>query len=78
MPFHIRDPEADKLVRMLARRRGLSLTDAVKEAAREALDRDKSEPPIRDRLKNIAERLKAYPRTGRKADKPFFDDLSGS
>jgi antitoxin VapB len=77
MPFHIRDPEADRLVRALARRRGLSLTDAVKEAAKEALDRDKSEPPIRDRLKNIAETLKAYPKTGQKADKAFFDDLSG-
>jgi len=77
MPFHLRDPEADRLVRALARRRGLSLTDAVKEAAREALDRDKDEPPIRDRLKKIAETLKAYPRTGDRADKTFFDGLSG-
>ena len=77
MPFHVRDSETDALVRALARRRGVTLTEAIKEAAREALDRDKVEPPLRDRFRKIAETLKAYPRTGDKADKTFFDDLSG-
>ena len=32
MAFHIRDPRTDKVVRQLAARKGVSMTEAVREA----------------------------------------------
>jgi antitoxin VapB len=39
MAILIKDQEADQLIRMLAERTGESITDAVKQAVRERLDR---------------------------------------
>lgn len=77
MPFHIRDPEADALVRELARRKGIGLTEAVKLAVRNALRTEAGAAPLRDRLRRIAEPIDAYPDKVA-LDKAFFDDLSGS
>ncbi|PZN99668.1 MAG: transcription factor [Hyphomicrobiales bacterium] len=83
MAFHIRDPETDRIVRDLAAKTGASLTDAVREAAAEklakverALERaDKR--PLREQIRDIQERVAARGKTGLKADKAFFDWLSG-
>ncbi|KAL5684466.1 hypothetical protein EMGR_003040, partial [Emarellia grisea] len=40
MALHIRDPEADRLVRMRAERKGIALTDALKLAVGNPLRRD--------------------------------------
>lgn len=40
MALNIKDPETEKVVRLLARRRGLSLTEAVRMAVRSELDKD--------------------------------------
>ena len=40
MALNIKDPETEKVVRQLARRRGLSLTEAVRMAVRSELDKD--------------------------------------
>lgn len=40
MALNIKDPETEKAVRQLARRRGLSLTEAVRMAVRRELDKD--------------------------------------
>ncbi|WP_186419478.1 type II toxin-antitoxin system VapB family antitoxin [Bosea sp. CS1GBMeth4] len=40
MALNIKDPETEKAVRQLARRRGLSLTEAVRLAVRSELDKD--------------------------------------
>ncbi|MFC5418876.1 type II toxin-antitoxin system VapB family antitoxin [Bosea eneae] len=40
MALNIKDPETEKAVRQLARRRGLSLTEAVRMAVRNELDKD--------------------------------------
>ena len=40
MALNIKDPETEKAVRQLARRRGLSLTQAVRLAVRSELDKD--------------------------------------
>lgn len=40
MALNIKDPETEKAVRQLARRRGLSLTEAVRMAVRSELDKD--------------------------------------
>jgi antitoxin VapB len=78
MPFHIRDSETDALVRELARRRGVGITEAVKLAVRHELDREARSVPLRDRLRKISESIASFPDTGAKADKAIFDDLSGT
>jgi antitoxin VapB len=78
MPFHIRDRETDSLVRELARRRGVGLTEAVKLAVRNELRNETPKVPLRERLRQIAEPIAAYPDTEMALDKAFFDDLSGS
>lgn len=77
MPFHVRDAETDTLVRELARAKGLGLTDAVKLAVRNELQRAAEAAPLRERLRQIAAPLADYPPTGLAADKKFFDELSG-
>src|SRR5271166_41286 len=50
MPLHIKDQAATDAVRRLARARKLTLTDAVRIACLEALERDDRARPIADRL----------------------------
>ena len=77
MAFHIRDPETDALVRRLAQEKGLGLTDTVKLAVREELDRVRRAIPLRERIAALRADAPARPPTGLGADKAFFDDLSG-
>lgn len=77
MPFHIRDPEADRLVREVARRDGISLTEAVKETFRKELKRREEKLSLWERTADIRARIASYPDTGEKADKAFYDWLSG-
>ncbi len=77
MSFHVRDAETDKLVRKLARAKGVGLTDAVKLAVRNELLREAEVIPLRDRLRKLTAPLADYPRIGQHADKKFFDELSG-
>lgn len=78
MPFHIRDPETDTLVRELARKRGCGLTDAVKLAVTRELELGADEVVTRlERMRAITGKVARWPRTGLKADKSFFDEMSG-
>jgi antitoxin VapB len=77
MPFHVRDPETDTLVRQLAREEGVGLTEAVKIAVRDRLQARKNAVPLHERIRKIQSEIARYPETGLKADKAFFDDLSG-
>lgn len=77
MPFHIRDPETDALVRELARRDGTTLTEAVRETVRKELKSRDEKLSLWDRTADIRARIASYPDTGEKADKAFFDDLWG-
>ncbi len=78
MAFHVRDPETDALVREYARVRRVGLTEAVRLAVDEALQRRREEVQSRlERTRAITERIARAPRTGEKADKAFFDELSG-
>jgi antitoxin VapB len=77
MAFHVRDKETDGLVRELAKRRNIGLTDAVKLAVRNELKREAAQEPLWERLKKIGESIAQYEDTGMKADKEFFDQLSG-
>jgi antitoxin VapB len=73
MALHIRDDETDRLVRRLAEHKGVGLTEAVRLAVENELRRI----PLRERLRPMQQRLAKVPGTGLRADKAFFDDLSG-
>jgi antitoxin VapB len=78
MPFHIRDEATDKAVRELAAQTGLSLTDAVRLAAENELRRRRqAKQPLAERVRAIQSRALAFKPTGLRADKAFYDDLSG-
>jgi antitoxin VapB len=78
MAFHIRDPETDALVRELAEKAHVGITEAVKLAAAEALaTREKAREEKLAKMRAISDRIARLPRTGLKADKAFFDELSG-
>ncbi len=65
MAILIKDPEADQLIRRLADRTGESITDAVKQAVRERLERvplTESEIAARKRkLTKLVAKAKALP-----------------
>jgi len=77
MAFHIRDRDTDAVVRELAARKGVSLTEAVKHAVRNELRQMNQDVPFLERIRDLQERVAAYPDTGLKADKAFYDELSG-
>ena len=77
MAFHIRDKETDTLVRELARKEKVGLKEAVKIAVKQRLKAIEAKPSLHEQLTGIAREIARYPKTGKKADKKFFDDLSG-
>ena len=76
MAIHVRDPKTDALVRELARRRGIGITEAIREAVDEALKSER-QADLWQATEEIREKLKAYPETGEVVDKRFFDELWG-
>ena len=76
MPFHIRDPETDALVRELARRRGVGLTEAVREAVKRELSKD-DEMPLVDSIAKLRREVMANADPDFQPDKAFYDWLSG-
>ncbi len=77
MPLSIRDELTDRLVRKLAKRKGLGLTEAVRLAVENELRREEEAVPLRERLRPLQDRIAARPATGLEADKAFYDELSG-
>ena len=77
MAFSVKNRAADAAVRRLARLKKKSLTDTIQEAVENELRRIQSLTPLESRLAELANRYRAFPSTGRQADKAFFDDLSG-
>jgi antitoxin VapB len=78
MAFHVRDAATDKAVRRLAKLKGKTLTETIREAVEREYERVRSEIPLIERLKPIQDELRALSRPGGlPADKAFFDELSG-
>ncbi len=77
MTLSIRDAATDRLVRTLAKRKNVGLTEAVRQAVANELRRLDDETPLRERIAAIRRSIVARGLTGNKADKDFFDDLSG-
>ena len=76
MAFHVRDAETDTMVRELARKRGVGITDAIKLAVGAELKRDEDAVPFMERIRRIQEEVLSYPSTGLEADKAFYDSLN--
>jgi antitoxin VapB len=77
MPLYIKDDETAALVARLAELRGLSKQGAVKLAVQAALDQATRQGSVEDRLRKLWAEHPLPPRTGKRANKAFFDDLSG-
>jgi antitoxin VapB len=77
MPINLRNSQTEALVRELARRRGVGLTEAVHEAVEGELARDRRKVSLWESTADLRARLASYPLTGQVADKQFFDSLSG-
>jgi antitoxin VapB len=78
MPFHVRDPETDALVREYAEQKRVGITEAIKLAvtkARAAEEQARTEKLAK--IDAILAEFDALPRTGQKADKAFFDMING-
>jgi antitoxin VapB len=77
MAFSVRDEATDAAVRRLARFKNQSLTETIREAVEEEYRRAKKAAPLAERIKRLQDRYASFPETGLKADKAFFDELSG-
>jgi antitoxin VapB len=77
MPLYIKDDETAALVARLAELRGLSKQGAVKLAVQAALDQATRQGSVEDRLRKLWAENPLPSRTGKRANKTFFDDLSG-
>ncbi len=78
MAFHVKDSRTDQAVRRLARLKGTSLTETIRDAVEQAYERERGSIPLVDRLKPLQAKVAALSRPGAlPADKAFYDDLSG-
>jgi antitoxin VapB len=77
MTLSIRDEATDRLVRALAKRKNLGLTEAVRLAVANELRRLDDETPLAERIAAIRRSVVGRGPTGDKTDKAFFDDLIG-
>lgn len=77
MPLNIGNEAVNRLADMLAARRRVAKTDAVKMALENELRRLDAAVPLRDRLRPLQERVLRRPATWLAADKAFYDELSG-
>ena len=77
MTIYVKDSTTDKAVRELAKLRGLSLTETIREAVELALSTERKNRPLSELIKDLQDDIAAYPSTGLEADKAFYDELSG-
>lgn len=76
MPLTIASEEVDRLAEKLASQAGVSKAEAVRIAlVNELARRDESLGEFADKIKPVQDALAAYPKTGPKADKAFYDSL---
>ena len=77
MPLNIRSEAVNRLAKKLAVRKRVTKTEAVKMALENELRRTEEKKSLAERIRPIQERIQARPSTGLKADKAFYDWLSG-
>lgn len=72
----IRDKATDEAVRRLARIKGKGITETVREAVENELQRAGQETPLIARIRELQAMYRSRPLTGLKADKAFYDSLN--
>lgn len=77
MPLIIEDQATTDLVEQLAEATGLSETEAVRAAVTVVLDPASPEIPLHQKFAALRALYPLPPPTGLKADKAFYDELSG-
>jgi antitoxin VapB len=78
MALHVRDRATDQAVRRLAKLKGKTLTQTIREAVEREYLQECGGISLAERLQPIQEQFAALSKPGgRLADKRFFDDLSG-
>lgn len=78
MAFHVEDAATETAVRRLAKLKGKTLTDTIREAVEHEYERARPSVPLIERLKPIQDQFATLARPGGSpADKAFFDELSG-
>jgi antitoxin VapB len=77
MPLYIKDDATAELVGRLARLRGVTKQGAVRLAVEAELKKTAEQVPVKDMLLKFWTENPLPPATGKRADKAFFDDLSG-
>lgn len=79
MTFYVKDPATDTAVRKLAKLKGKTLTETIREAVELSLAEQTREKKLTflERIKPIQDRIAARGKTGLAADKAFYDELSG-
>lgn len=75
MAFHVRDPKTDELVRRLASRKGVGITEAIREAVEHELAREEVTLSLWERTADLRAEIASWPETGLTADKAFFDEM---
>ncbi len=75
MAFHIRNRETEKLVRELARRAKLGLTEAVYVAVANEMERRDKTESLWDRTAALRTRVRAVVKDRRPVSKRFRDEL---
>ena len=77
MAYNIKDRDTDRIIRELARLKGKPILDSIREACEHEIERERRKVPLWERLQPLLDQVAAAPDTGLKADKAFFDELSG-
>jgi antitoxin VapB len=77
MPYLIKNPEVETLLKRLADARKVTKVEALKGALRSELDREAARPSLVDRIaeKRRALLAKTDPASGKPADKAWIDSL---
>jgi antitoxin VapB len=76
MSIFVKDAATDRAIRKLAKLKGTTLTEAIRQAVEKELKAAQLKTR-HERLDALLTRLDKLPRSGLKADKAFYDELSG-
>jgi len=71
----IRSPEVEDLARKLARKKGTTMTEAIRSALEHELKSLECQTSLKEKLLNYASVADCYQDSGIKTDKAFFDEL---
>lgn len=78
MAFHVRDEATDVAVRRLAKLKGKTLTETIREAVEKEYERECGGDSFMERIRAIQDWVDAHSKPGGlPADKAFYDELSG-